>query len=245
MDLNNLPKRDWKKTLEKEWEHKGKTLRIYSVPPQAHLIGITKPVGLLEGYPMDAILIKAFEKNYMTPSKPGVVENYGFEQMHGEPLELVSFVYECIHDRSIETEINRYRVGHSKNYESGRYVDYTKHGITVIVPDDCLTEEDRQEFFELDVSHDLQRYNDRLEKKAKKQAARRRLGEYRAVESVKAVNLRTLWNMARQRSAEFSPNGREAEPQIGDVVTQMVKAIEPYLPRFYQTLLDQIAKGYR
>jgi len=245
LDLSNLPQRDWGKKLEKEWEYKGRTLRIFSVEPQAHLIGVTHCIDLLEGYSMDAILVKAFEKNYKTPSKPGVVEKYGFEQMHGEPLELVSFVYECIFDRATEGEMNRYRVGHSKNYESGRYVDYVKHGLTIIFPDDCTTEELRKEFVEVDVAHDLQRYVDAIERGAKRQEARRRLGEYRAVESVHSFNLRSVWHVARQRSAELSPNGREAEPQIGKVATQMVKAIEPHLPRFYETLVRQIAKGYR
>jgi thymidylate synthase ThyX len=240
-DLSSLPKRDWGKTLELDFNE----LKIYSVKPQAHIIGVTKPVGMLEGYSMDAILVKAFEKNYVTPSKPGVVDKYGFEQQHGEPLELVGFVYECIYDRSIEAEINRYRVGHSKNYESGRYVDYTQKGLTVILPDDVVTAEDKKRFIYSEVLHDLQNYRDAIKRGAKKQSARRRLGEYRAVESVHSINLRTLWHMARQRSAELSPNGKEAEPQIGDVVTQMVKAIEPYLPRFYNTLLEQIAKGYR
>lgn len=244
VDLNNLPKRDWNKTLEYEWTHLGKMLRIFSVQPQAHLIGVTKPVGLLEGYPMDAILVKAFEKNYMTPSKPGVVDKYGFEQMHGEPLELVSFVYECIYDRSIESEMNRYRVGHSKNYESGRYVDYVKHGITVVIPDDVTTEEEKSLFID-EVIRDMEAYNRVVQGGGKRQEARRRLGEYRAVESVHSFNLRALWHVARQRSAALSPNGREAEPQISDVATQMVLAIESHLPRFYETLLLQIAKGYR
>src|SRR5690606_31089507 len=109
-------------------------------------------------YSMDAILVKAFEKNYMTPSKPGVVEKYGFEQKHGEPLELVNFTFECIYDRACEAEINRYRVGHSKNYESGRYVDYVKKGLTVVFPDDCETEEDKRVFIKHTVLPDLISY---------------------------------------------------------------------------------------
>lgn len=244
-DLSNLPQRDWGKKLEKSWVHQGERLRIFSVEPQAHLIGVTQAVGMLDGYSMDAILVKAFEKNYKTASKPGVVDHYGFEQQHGEPLELVSFSYECIFDRAIEAEMNRYRVGHSKNYESGRYVDYVKHGLTIVFPDDCNTDDLRWEFVAYTVAPDLERYTDALKRGAKKQEARRRLGEYRAVESVHSFNLRSLWHAARQRSAVLSPNGREAEPQISKVVTQMVDAIEPYLPRFYGTLLSQIAKGYR
>jgi thymidylate synthase ThyX len=244
-DLANLPQREWNKTLEKEWEYKGKVLRIFSVEPQAHLIGITKAIDLLDGYPMDAILVKAFEKNYKTPSKPGVVDKYGFEQMHGEPLELVSFVYEMIYDRSTEGQMNRYRVGHSKNYESGRYVDYIKHGLTIVFPDDCVTEDDRRDFIENDVAHDLQRYVDATLKGAKKQAARRRIGEYRAVESIHSFNLRSLWHVSRQRSSELSPNGKEAEPQIGSIASQMVNSLNPHLPRFYGTLIEQIGKGYR
>lgn len=244
-DLNKLPKRDWNKTLEHEEEYRGKTLRIYSVNPQAHLIGVTHPVGMLEGYSADAILVKAFEKNYKTPSKPGVVEKYGFEQMHGEPLELVSFAYEFIFDRATEAEMNRYR-HNSKNYESSRYVDPFKHGLTVVFPDDVQTEEQKQSFIANEVINDFKSYTDAIiDNKAKKQAARRRLGTYQAVESVFSINLRSLWNMARQRSAELSPNGKEAEPQIGDVMTQAVYAIKPYLPRFYDTLLEQIGKGYR
>lgn len=243
-DLNKLPQRDWNKTLEHEEVYRGKTLRIYSVNPQAHLIGVTQPVGMLEGYSADAILVKAFEKNYKTPSKPGVVEKYGFEQMHGEPLELVSFVYEFIFDRATEAEMNRYR-HNSKNYESSRYVDFFKHGLTVVLPDDIQTEEQKQDFI-LDVLCDFMAYtNAILDNGAKKQAARRRIGTYQAVESVFSINLRSLWHMARQRSAELSPNGKEAEPQIGDVMTQAVYAIKPYLPRFYDTLLAQIGKGYR
>jgi thymidylate synthase ThyX len=244
-DLNKLPQRDWNKTLEHEEVYRGKTLRIYSVAPQAHLIGVTKPVGMLEGYSADAILVKAFEKNYKTPSKPGVVEKYGFEQMHGEPLELVSFVYEFIFDRATEAEMNRYR-HNSKNYESSRYVDFLKHGLTIVFPEDVQTDEQKREFIAEVASEDLKRYTDAiLDNKAKKQAARRRLGTYQAVESEFAINLRSLWHMARQRSAELSPNGKEAEPQIGDVMTQAVHAVKPHLPRFYDTLIAQIGKGYR
>jgi thymidylate synthase ThyX len=244
-DLSKLPQRDWNKTLEHEEVYRGKTLRIYSVAPQAHLIGVTKPVGMLEGYSADAILVKAFEKNYKTPSKPGVVEKYGFEQMHGEPLELVSFVYEFIFDRATEAEMNRYR-HNSKNYESSRYVDFLKHGLTIVFPEDCVTETQREEFVKNEVLYGFKGYADAiLDNGAKKQAARRRLGTYQAVESEFAINLRSLWHMARQRSAELSPNGKEAEPQIGEVMTQAVYAIKPHLPRFYDTLIAQIGKGYR
>jgi thymidylate synthase ThyX len=244
-DLNKLPQRDWNKTLEHEEVYRGKTLRIYSVAPQAHLIGVTKAVGMLEGYSTDAILVKAFEKNYKTPSKPGVVEKYGFEQMHGEPLELVSFVYEFIFDRATEAEMNRYR-HNSKNYESSRYVDFLKHGLTIVFPEDCVTAAQKREFIEDVAWEDLKSYTDAIiDNKAKKQAARRRLGTYQAVESEFAINLRSLWHMARQRSAELSPNGKEAEPQIGDVMTQAVHAVKPHLPRFYDTLIAQIGKGYR
>lgn len=240
-DLTKLPQQDWGKKVE----YQEAPFTIYSVEPQAHLIGVTQAVGILEGFSMDALLVKAFEKNYMTPSKPGVVDKYGFEQKHGEPLEIVGFVYETIFDRACEGEINRYRVGHSKNYESGRYVDYVKKGLTVVFPDDCTSEEDRWEFIYMDVLPDLMKYDDRVKKGAKRQAARRRLGEYRAVESVHFINLRTLFHMATQRSAPYSPNGREAEPQISSVVTQMVDATKPYLPRFHETLMEQIGKGYR
>jgi thymidylate synthase ThyX len=244
-DLNKLPQRNWNKTLEHEEVYRGKNLRIYSVEPQAQLIGVTQPVGMLEGYSADAILVKAFEKNYKTPSKPGVVEKYGFEQMHGEPLELVSFVYEFIFDRATEAEMNRYR-HNSKNYESSRYVDFLKHGLTVVFPDDVQSVAQKREFIEDVVWDDFTSYTDAIiDNNAKKQAARRRLGTYQAVESEFAINLRSLWHMARQRSAELSPNGKEAEPQIGSVMTQAVYAIKPYLPRFYDTLIAQIGKGYR
>jgi thymidylate synthase ThyX len=243
-DLTTLPKRDWNKTLEHEEVYRGKTLRIYSVDAQAHLIGVTQPVGMLEGYSADAILVKAFEKNYKTPSKPGVVEKYGFEQMHGEPLELISFQYEFIFDRAIEAEMNRYR-HNSKNYESSRYVDPFKHGLTVVFPDDIVNEVQKTEFIDT-VAEDFKNYADAiLDNGAKKQSARRRLGTYQAVESVFSINLRSLWHMARQRSADLSPNGKEAEPQIGKVMTEAVYSIKPYLPRFYDTLLAQIGKGYR
>ncbi|GAA4878988.1 hypothetical protein GCM10023310_68860 [Paenibacillus vulneris] len=244
LSLEHLPQQKWNKKLEYVFTHDNKELKIYSVEPQAKLIGVTQPVGILEGYSMDAILVKAFEKNYKTPSKPKVVETYGFEQMHGEPIELVGFNFECIFDRAIEAEINRYR-HNSKNYESGRYVDYIKHGLTIIFPDDIKTEQEKQEFLHDVVAWDLLKYYEVLKNGGKRQQARRRLGFYTAVESVFYINLRSLWHMARQRSSELSPNGKEAEPQIGTVVTEMVKSIEPYLPRFYNTLIEQISKGYR
>jgi thymidylate synthase ThyX len=164
--------------------------------------------------------------------------------MHGEPLELITFNYEFIFDRAIEAEMNRYR-HNSKNYESSRYVDPFKHGLTVVLPDDVQTEKQKWDFID-GVVRDFQNYTDAIiDNGAKKQAARRRFGTYQAVESVFSINLRSLWHMARQRSAELSPNGKEAEPQIGDVMTQAVYAIKPYLPRFYDTLLAQIGKGYR
>lgn len=240
-DLDNLPKRDWNKRTE----HDEDGFKVFSVKPQAHLIGVVQPVGMLDGYPMDALLVKAFEKNYMTASKPKVVETYGFEQMHGEPLEIAGFVYECIFDRACEAEINRYRVGHSKNYESGRYVDYVKKGLTVIFPDDCTTYEKQQDFINETALYDLRKYHIAVQLGAKREAARRRLGEYRAVESVHFINLRTLYHMARQRSRDYSPNGREAEPQISAVVTQMLEQTKEYLPRFYEILIKQVGKGYR
>lgn len=242
-ELSSLPRQDWKKTLELEESYQGKTLRIYSVRPQAKLIGVTVPVGNLLGYSADAILVKAFEKNYKTPSKPGVVDKYGFAQQHAEPIELVQFQYECIFDRACEAEINRYR-HNSKNYESGRYVDYVKHGLTIVFPEDVKEYRDKEVFLNA-VMDDFIHYVDALNRGAKRQEARRRLGFYVAVESVFSINLRSLWHMARQRSAILSPNGREAEPQIGSVVTQMVQSIEPYLPRFYPTLIENIGKGYR
>lgn len=219
-ELSNLPNRDWGKKLELEFTYNGHDLRIFSVEPQAHLIGVTQPVGLLEGYTADAILVKAFQKNYRTPAKPKVVERYGFHQMHAEPIELISFTYECIFDRATEAQMNRYR-HNSKNYESGRYCDYIKHGLTIVFPDDVEDNEDKKEFLETVVVPDFKAYADLLDKGVKKQAARRRLGFYVAVESVFGINLRSLWHMARQRSSELSPNGKEAEPQISSVVTQM------------------------
>jgi thymidylate synthase ThyX len=240
-DLSILPKRDWKKTMEYDFDG----YKIFSVKPQAHLIGVTQAVGMLEGYSMDAILVKAFEKNYMTASKPKVVETYGFEQMHGEPLELVNFTFECIYDRACEGEMNRYRVGHSKNYESGRYVDYVKKGLTIVFPDDVTSEEEVWEYIHFSVLPSLIQYDKAVKNGAKREAARRRLTEARAVESVHTVNLRTLYHMARQRSRDYSPNGREAEAQISAVVTAMLESIKEYLPRFYETLVNQVGKGYR
>lgn len=242
--LENLPKQDWGKKLEAEFEFLGENLKIYSVLPQAKLIAVPTMVGIYHGLSADAVLVKAFEKNYKTPSKPKVVENYGFEQQHAEPIEMLSFVYEFIFDRATEAEINRYR-HNSKNYESGRYVNYLKHGLTIVFPDDCQTEQERIEFIEETVIPDFKSYVKVVKNKGKKQEARRRLGFYVAVESVFAINLRSLWHMARQRSHEFSPNGREAEPQISIVVTEAVKSIEPHLPQFYSSLLNQIQKGYR
>ena len=241
MDLTNLPQRDWNKKLEFE-DPTG--LRIFSVEPQAHLIGVTQSVGLLEGYSADAILVKAFEKNYRTASNPKVVESYGFEKKHGEPIELIDFVYECIFDRACEAEMNRYR-HNSKNYESGRYVDYVKHGLTIVFPEDCTTQAKRDLFVFETVLPDLKNYRNAMEQGAKKQEARRRLGFYVAVESTIKVNLRSLVHMGTQRSAKYSPNGREAEPQISAVVTQMLEAIEPYLPHFFEVVKEQVGKGYR
>jgi len=243
-ELANIPNRDWGKKLELEFDYKGYHLKIYSVEPQAHLIGVTKPVGLLEGYTADAILVKAFQKNYKSPAKPKVVERYGFHQMHTEPIELISFQYECIFDRATEVQLNRYR-HNSKNYESGRYVKYLEHGLTIVFPDDVKTDEEKRDFINDIVADDFMRYADAIDKGAKRQEARRRLGFYVAVESVFSINLRSLWHMARQRSHELSPNGKEAEPQISNVVTQMVKQTQPYIPHFYPTLLEVIAKGYR
>lgn len=248
IDLTDMPQRDWGKKLEKEWEQSingtVETLRIFSVEPQAHLIGVTKPVGLLEGLPMDAILVKAFEKNYKTPAKPKVVEVYGFERQHAEPVELVGFQYECIYDRACEAEMNRYR-HNSKNYESGRYVDYIKHGLTIVFPEDCVTDQERKDFIEDVVVDDLIAYARIVRSGGKKQAARRRLGFYVAVESVFSINLRSLWHMARQRSAKYSPNGKEAEPQISTVVTMMVDEATPHLPVFKDVLMKMIGAGYR
>ncbi|MBP3039288.1 FAD-dependent thymidylate synthase [Bacillaceae bacterium Marseille-Q3522] len=244
ISLENLPKQDWQKKKETEFDFLNETLTIYSVEPQAKLIAVPAMVGIYHGLSADAVLVKAFEKNYKTPAKPKVVENYGFEQLHAEPIELLSFVYEFIFDRATEAEMNRYR-HNSKNYESGRYVNYIKHGLTIVFPDDCVSEAERAAFIEEMVVPDFKAYVKVVINKGKKQEARRRLGFYVAVESVFAINLRSLWHMARQRSHELSPNGREAEPQISKVVTEAVKSIEPYLPRFYDSLIKQIGKGYR
>lgn len=250
--LTSLPQQDWGKVLQAQVEtdlRHPKTgqpidLRVFSVEPQARLIGVTMPVGRLAGYSPDAILVKAFEKNYRTPSKPRVVEGYGFEQQHAEPIEMLSYVYETIFDRACEAEANRYR-HNSKNYESGRYVDYLKHGLTIVFPDDCQTEHQRAEFVSDVVLKDFYQYAKVVTAGGKRQEARRRLGMYVAIEGQVSINLRSLWHMARQRSGELSPNGREAEPQISAVVTEMVRAVEPYLPVFYPSLLRQIGKGYR
>jgi thymidylate synthase ThyX len=254
-NIAGIPKRDWGKRLAMEYDItrkvKGKfktdTLRVYTVKPQAHLIATTMPVGLLAGYSPDAVLVKAFEKNYKTPAKPGVVSNYGFEQQHAEPIELLDYVYETIFDRATEAEINRYR-HNSKNYESGRYVDYIKHGVTVVIPmePDILESEIMQAEWAYDVVIPaFKSYAKYLDLGWKKQHARRALGTYLAIEGVIKVNLRSLWHMARQRSAELSPNGREAEPEIGEIVTQMVYEALPYLPNFAEDLLEQISRGYR
>lgn len=245
-DLAGIPQRDWQKRLAIQKEYKGKNLKIYVVEPQAHIIAATMPVGMLTGYAPDAILTKAFQKNYKTAAKPGVVSNYGFEAQHGEPIELLDYVYETIFDRACEAEINRYRQN-SKNYESGRYVDYVKHGITVILPfeEDMKDEEKQLVFLEKIVLTDFQQYVDLLKMGWKKQHARRVFGTYLAVEAVIKANLRSLQHMAAQRSAELSPNGREAEPEISSVVTSMVNEMLPYLPVFKDDLLKQIGKGYR
>lgn len=250
-NLAGIPKRDWNKELRitVPIPYKGKlnNLKIYVVDPQAHLIATTMPVGLLAGYSPDAVLVKAFEKNYKTPAKPGVVSNYGFEQGHGEPIELLDYVYETIFDRACEAEVNRYR-HNSKNYESGRYVDYIKHGLTVVLPheEELLNDPELQKEWLYDVVvHDFVMYAKYLEKGWKKQHARRALGTYLAVEAVIKTNLRSLQHMGSQRSAELSPNGREAEPEISRVVTSMVKEMLPYLPVFQKDLLEQIGKGYR
>lgn len=250
-DVQNIPNRDWGKRLEAAWDYRGKSLGIYSVEPQAHLIAVTQPVGLLEGFSADAVLVKAFQKNYHTEAaKPGVVAGYGFEQQHAEPIEQISFVYETIFDRACEAEMNRYR-HNSKNYESGRFVDYVKHGLTVVIPDD-IQNRDSLEFraFISHVMHDFEAYLDvlldcGLSPRQARQQARRRLGFYLAVEATYTCNLRSLWHMARQRSHELSPNGKEAEPQISSVVTQMVEGALPYIPVFADDLIKQIGKGYR
>src|SRR5690606_36720968 len=133
-ELSNLPKRDWSKKLELKFTYNGHDLKIYSVEPQAYLIAVTEPVGLMEDYTADAILVHAFRKNYKSPAKPKVVQRYGFHQMHAEPLEMITFNFECIFDRATEAQINRYR-HNTKNYESGRYVKYLEHGITIVFPD--------------------------------------------------------------------------------------------------------------
>jgi hypothetical protein len=51
--------------------------------------------------------------------------------------------------------------------------------------------------------------------------------------------------MGTQRSAELSPNGREAEPEISSVVTQMVNNAMEWLPVFKEDVYKQIGKGYR
>jgi thymidylate synthase ThyX len=250
-NLAGIPKRDWNKQLRitTSIEYKGKInqLKIYVVDPQAHLIATTMPVGILAGYAPDAVLVKAFEKNYKTPAKPGVVSKYGFEQQHGEPIELLDYVFETIFDRACEAEVNRYR-HNSKNYESGRYVDYIKHGLTVILPheEDLLNDQGLQnEWLKDVVVPDFVSYAKYLERGWKKQHARRAFGTYLAVEAVIKTNLRSLQHMAAQRSAELSPNGREAEPEISRVVTSMVNEMLPYLPVFQKDLLEQIGKGYR
>lgn len=250
-DLAGLPQRDWGKQLaiSVPIPYKGKLtdLKIYTVDPQAHIIAATMPVGMLKGYAPDAVLVKAFEKNYKTPSKPGVVSKYGFEQQHGEPIELLDYVFETVFDRACEAEMNRYR-HNSKNYESGRYVDYIKHGLTVVLPheDELLNNPELQKEWLYDVvAPDFVLYAKYLERGWKKQHARRVFGTYLAVEAVIKTNLRSLQHMAAQRSGELSPNGREAEPEISKVVTTMVNEAMPYLPVFSADVLKQIGKGYR
>jgi thymidylate synthase ThyX len=246
-DLASVPKRDWSKKLVREFKYMGKDLKIFTVNPQAHLIATTIPVGLLAGYIPDSILVKAFEKNYKTAAKPGVVSNYGFEKQHGEPIELLDYVFETIYDRACEAEMNRYR-HNSKNYESGRYVDYVKHGLTIILPheEDLLNDPDLQkEWIEDVVVSDLEMYVKYLNKGWKKQHARRAFGTYLAVEATIKTNLRSLQHMASQRSQELSPNGKEAEPEISKVVTQMTHEAMNWLPVFKQDVYKQIGKGYR
>jgi thymidylate synthase ThyX len=245
-DLAGIPKRDWKKKLASVETYKGKDLKIYVVEPQAHIIAATMPVGMLQGYAPDAVLVKAFEKNYKTPAKPGVVSKYGFEQQHGEPIELLDYVFETVFDRACEAEMNRYR-HNSKNYESGRYVDYIKHGLTVVLPmeKDMEDEEKAQIFIDKIIMPDFKAYVDLMQLGWKKQHARRVFGTYLAVEAVIKTNLRSLQHMGAQRSAELSPNGREAEPEISKVVTAMVNEAMPYLPVFSADVLKQIGKGYR
>lgn len=254
-DLAKIPQRNWNKTLVDEFEYnrsingewKTDTLRIYAVEPQAHLIATTLPVKLLQGFAPDSVLVKAFQKNYKTAAKPGVVSNYGFEQQHGEPLELLDYVYETIFDRATEAEVNRYR-HNSKNYESGRYVNYVKHGLTIVWPQETeLLESEglQREFIQNVVKPDFMRYVGYIDRGWKKQHARRPFGTYLAVEAVIKTNLRSLAHMAAQRSHELSPNGKEAEPQISKVLTSMVNEALPYLPVFQDDLLKQIGKGYR
>lgn len=255
VELKDIPNREWGKRLIKDdfftrsvnGKFKTSNLKIYVVEPQAHIIAATIPVGLLEGFAPDAVLTKAFQKNYKTAAKPGVVRNYGFEQGHGEPIELLDYVFETIFDRACEAEINRYRQN-SKNYESGRYVDYIKHGLTVVLPheDDILNDPKLQEEWIDDVvAPDFINYVKYLDRGWKKQHARRVFGTYLAVEAVIKTNLRSLTHMAKQRSAELSPNGREAEPEISKIVTAMVNEAMPYLPVFKDDVLKQIEKGYR
>lgn len=245
-DLVNIPKRDWNKKLVAHETYKGKELKIFVVDPQAHVIATTVPVGLLAGFSQDSVLVKAFEKNYKTAAKPGVVSSYGFEKQHGEPIELIDYVFECVYDRATEAEMNRYR-HNSKNYESGRYVDYVKHGITIVLPfeDDMKDPERAQIFIDNIAMYDLKRYVDLLNLGWKKQHARRVFGTYLAVESVIKTNLRSLQHMAAQRSAELSLNGREAEPEISQVVTMATLEAMKYLPVFSKDVLTQIGKGYR
>lgn len=258
-DLENIPNRDWNKQLLADWVYRGNRLRIFSVEPQAHLIAYTQTTGLLQEFTPDAVLAKAFQKNYHTEvAKPKVVENYGFEQKHSEPIELLDYVFECIYDRACEAEMNRYR-HNSKNYESGRYTDYIKHRLCVVLPEDIYdlwVNKDpgyakRLSKFVAKVKGDLEEYVDvvmdatNLPVRERRQAARRRLGEYRAVEGVYKANLLSLWHMATQRSHELSPNGIAAEPEISRVVTAMIKAMLPQLPVYANALLKQIAKGYR
>lgn len=254
-NLAGIPKRDWGKRLarsvtsERKVKGQWKTteLEIYVVDPQAHIIAATMPVGLLSGFAPDAVLVKAFEKNYKTAAKPGVVSKYGFEQQHGEPIELLDYVFETVFDRACEAEINRYR-HNSKNYESGRYVDYIKHGLTVVLPHEpeLLNDPDLQKQWIDDVvKPDFLNYVKYLDRGWKKQHARRVFGTYLAVEAVIKTNLRSLQHMAAQRSAELSPNGKEAEPEISKVVTAMINEAMPYLPVFKDDVLKQIGKGYR
>lgn len=248
---NVLPNRDWNKQIAREWTYRDKHVKIFTVDPQAHVIGVTQPVGLLDGFSADAILMKAFQKNYHTEaSKPATVIGYGFEKQHAEPIEFIDVVYECIFDRACEAEMNRYR-HNSKNYESGRFVDYTKTGFTIVLPEDVKhleSSDGRLLSFFQHVQADVESYIDALldsdsSPRHARQQARRRLGFYIAVESVYKVNIRSLWHMAQQRSHELSPSGLAAEPQISDVVTQMVKGALPYLPIFADALLTQIKKG--